>query len=1019
MASIDRTAYPRFKRGVSVRELGQAYSPSLDEMEWARGLTDTDDHLLSLVVWLKCCQRLGYFPKLAEIPVQVVGHVRDELGLHEDTRIAKVAERSLRHHKSLVRTRLGLVDDQGHARKVAEEAIRGAAQAKDNPADLINVALDELVKSGCELPAFSTLDRMAGDIRAEVNGGFFGLIHSRMGVDDHARMLGMVRVDPVTRRSGHDRAKKTAGRATVSHLREHLDHLAWLDGMGGSTDAWVADVPAAKIRHFAAEARALDASEMGDFGQVKRIVLEACLLHQARIRARDDLVTMLCKRMNTLHNKAKELLEKIREEQRERNERMLSVFGEMLTAAHDVDMAARAADKPWSRVRKVHQTGKVLLAAIEANGGLAGLLAEHEALVAHHSNNYLPLLDRFYRSHRSLLLRLTAVLVLEPTSTDRRLLDALDFVLANQNRTAEYISDSHTVTDTETGQQVSRVLDTSFAPEAWQKVIRDRRRPGKLVRRHLEICVFSCLADELVRGDVAAVGSETYATWQSQLLSWEECEPLVAGYCAEVGLPTAASEFRRELQSAMGALASSVDQGYPDNADLSLDEDGRPVLTAGKGNQRSASALALQTAIRERLPERSLLDILIRTTRWLRWYRYFGPLSGSDPKLADPLERYLLVAFTYGCNLGAAQAARHLRGLVSAHELSWTVRRHVTLEQLNKAITEVVNAYLALDLPKIWGDASSVSADGTKYDIYVDNLVAEYHIRYGGYGGIAYHHIADNYIALFSRFVPCGVWEAVYIIEGLLAQESDATPREIHADTQGQSFPVFGLAYLFGFELLPRIRNFKDMIFHRPTAGVRYAHIDALFSDPINWRLIEEHWKDLMRVVISIREGRLSSVTLLRRLRHDSKKNKIYRAFRELGRAVRTMVLLRYISQPSLRKHIGRATNMVESFNRFSKWLNFGNHGVIAENDPEEQEKAIKFNTLVADLVMFNTAIDMSTVINQLQAQGHPASRADLATMAPYQQDNVRRFGDFAYDLTTPLEPMDVHLALHEDTDAA
>jgi hypothetical protein len=54
---------------------------------------------------------------------------------------------------------------------------------------------------------------------------------------------------------------------------------------------------------------------------------------------------------------------------------------------------------------------------------------------------------------------------------------------------------------------VVRVLDTSFAPEAWQTVIRDKRRPGKLVRRHLEICVFSCLADELVRGDIAAVGS--------------------------------------------------------------------------------------------------------------------------------------------------------------------------------------------------------------------------------------------------------------------------------------------------------------------------------------------------------------------------------------------------------------------------------------------------------------------------------------------------------------------------------
>ncbi|MET9246164.1 Tn3 family transposase [Nonomuraea sp. NPDC003709] len=38
------------------------------------------------------------------------------------------------------------------------------------------------------------------------------------------------------------------------------------------------------------------------------------------------------------------------------------------------------------------------------------------------------------------------------------------------------------------------------------------------------------------------------------------------------------------------------------------------------------------------------------------------------------------------------------------------------------------------------------------------------HLRW--FRHLGYHHIADNYIALFSRFVPCGVWEAVYIIEG-------------------------------------------------------------------------------------------------------------------------------------------------------------------------------------------------------------------------------------------------------------
>ena len=59
-------------------------------------------------------------------------------------------------------------------------------------------------------------------------------------------------------------------------------------------------------------------------------------------------------------------------------------------------------------------------------------------------------------------------------------------------------------------------------------------------------------------------------------------------------------------------------------------------------------------------------------------------------------------------------------------------------------------------------------------------------------------HVADSYIALFSHFIPCGVWEAVYIIEGLLRNESDIQPDTIHADTQGQSLPVFGLAALLG-----------------------------------------------------------------------------------------------------------------------------------------------------------------------------------------------------------------------------
>jgi TnpA family transposase len=74
-----------------------------------------------------------------------------------------------------------------------------------------------------------------------------------------------------------------------------------------------------------------------------------------------------------------------------------------------------------------------------------------------------------------------------------------------------------------------------------------------------------------------------------------------------------------------------------------------------------------------------------------------------------------------------------------------------------------------------------------------------------------------------------------------------------------------------------------------------------------------------MRVMVSIREGRISSSVLLRRLGNESRKNRIYKAFRELGRVVRTITLLRYLSEPELRESITAITNRVEAFHGFAR----------------------------------------------------------------------------------------------------
>ncbi len=195
-------------------------------------------------------------------------------------------------------------------------------------------------------------------------------------------------------------------------------------------------------------------------------------------------------------------------------------------------------------------------------------------------------------------------------------------------------------------------------------------------------------------------------------------------------------------------------------------------------------------------------------------------------------------------------------------------------------------------------------------------------------------------------------WEAVYILDGLLKKPSDIQPDTLHADTQGQATPVFALAYLLGIKLMPRIRNWKDLVFYRPSRDEHYQHLDMLFRGVIDWTLIETHFQDRMRVILSIKAGTMLPSTLLRKLGTYSKKNRLYLAFQELGCVVRTVFLLQYISDRSLREQITATTNKVEAYYAFSKWLFFGTEGVITDNDPVEQEKHVKYTDLIANAVM-------------------------------------------------------------------
>ncbi|MEU6184584.1 Tn3 family transposase [Nocardia sp. NPDC047038] len=81
---------------------------------------------------------------------------------------------------------------------------------------------------------------------------------------------------------------------------------------------------------------------------------------------------------------------------------------------------------------------------------------------------------------------------------------------------------------------------------------------------------------------------------------------------------------------------------------------------------------------------------------------------------------------------------------------------------------------------------------------------------------------------------------------------------------------------------------------------------------------------------------------------------------------------------------------------------------MLADNDSEEQEKLIKFNTLLADLVIFHKALDIMDVVRELVAEGWAFTADQLAALSPYVRAHISRFGAYATDeLTHQPDPFD------------
>lgn len=976
MASIDRTAYPRLSKRFTDQELTNQYRLSERELAFVRRSARGERGRLSLAILLKTRQHLAYFPALQTVPDQIRRHLAAQLLIDGDTSLVDEINQPATSHRyrTAVRNDQNSHPFQSGGHELVESTMRSAARTMSDPADLINTAIEALVGGNIELPAFSALDRLAGSIRQAVHEEIY--TQATVLLDDAARSTldAMLVVPPDRRLSGFAQLKQFPRPPTLTHVREWTQRLVDIDAIYDPKSA-LKGLAHTKVRQFAAEAAALDVGDLRDVCTPgKRYTLLLCFLHQAQSDTRDQLVEMFVRRMRRTQRVASERLQELREGKRETEESLIDVLAQVLRRA---DSATGDAD-----------LGSGIRTVLESEGGIEALGVKLQAVTNYHDNNFLPLLWPVHAVNRTALLRLLEQLNIASSTQDSRLLEAFDRVRKLPLSRQKYIPDT---------------VDIGFASQRWQTFVRVQDGDTTMLdQRSLEVCVLIYIANAFQSGDLFVRDSGAFADYREQLLPWSKCEERLVGYSDAVGLASNGADFVAALRERLEYESRQVDAGFPANSELTIDHKGVPHLTRQAAKPIPAGMAAFEKGLRSRMPERHLLDVLKRAHHCAPFTRHFGPLSGSDPKIDDATRRYLFTVFGYGCNMGASQTAKHAPDGINRQMLRRLNSQHISVPTLEAALRDVIDEYARFELPNYWGQRNVAIADGTQMELRENNLLAERHIRYGGHGGIAYHHISATYIALFSNFIACGVWEAVYILDGLLKNTSILDVDTVHADTHGQSEPVFGLAHLLGIRLFPRMRTWNDTAFYRPSKKEKYQHIDALFTDAINWELIETHWQDMMQVVLSIQAGKVLPSMLLRKLSSHNRQNKLYLAFRELGRVERTLFLLRYVSESQLRQSIRAETTKVESYNDFLDWIGFGGP-IIKSGDPEEQLKQVKYMDLVANSVMLSNVVDMTTALTGMIADGYRVTEQQVARLSPYWREHIRRFGQYVLDMEEEL----------------
>ncbi|MGB5835009.1 MAG: Tn3 family transposase [Thiohalocapsa sp.] len=906
------------------------------------------------------------------VPAVVVGHVAAQLDIADMGCLPRYLDREqTRHaHRAEIRAAYGY-EEFGPlwSFRLTRWLYLRAWFGNERPSLLFDHATAWLIEHKVLLPGVTTLSRVVARIRERTARQLWRRLSALPSEKQRDQLEKLLVVHRGTRASRLDNLRRGPTKASAPSLLETLQRYRTLKDLGiGKLD--LPAIPPVLIKALARHASTAWAPTIARMTPQRRIATLVAFVAIEEVNALDDALDVLDMLITDIAAEAKRLGQKKR-----------------LRSLKDLDQAALALREVCALLLDPSFPDEEVRAAVfqripEAR--MRQAIETVDALARPAEANYEQELVERYRRVRLFLPEVLRQVRFSATPSGKPVLEALAFLRALDGKRPPDLNEA----------------PVDIVNRPWRRLVLSN--DGDVDSSAYTLCVLDRLQDSLRRRDLFVAASDRWSDPRTKLLHGERWRAKRGQICRSLTRPLDPGRVLPRLREELDEAYRKTLENLPDNEAVSVDEDNeeRPLRLSNLDKvDEPESLLRLREQVSARLPRIDLPELLMEIHQRTGFADAFTHISEAQSRVEDLPVSVCAVLLAEACNIGQEPLVRGDNPALTRNRLGWIQQNYVRAETLIEANARLVACQTNNALAQQWGGGEVASADGMRFVVPVDSIHAGLNRKYfGAERGITYYNYStDQHAGFHNIVVPGTMRDSVYILAGLLEQQTSLEPKEIMTDTAGASDVIFGLFWLLGYQFSPRLADVGGARFWRLDPKADYGALNAVSRHHANAERIARHWEDMLRVAGSLKLSTITAPELVRSLLKSDRPSGLTKAIADLGRIPKTIHLLRYLDDESYRRRILIQLNRGESRHAVARRICHGQRGEIRKRYREGQEEQLTALGLVTNAVVLWNTIYMEAALAQLRAEGFEVRPEDVTRLSPLQTHHINMLGRYAF----------------------